>query len=380
MSRLLIILCILSIAKAEAQNASAFAVADSLYQIGAYSQAIEKYQQLPISPQAYKRIGQANQALGKTPQALTAYKSALKLNPDNYVIGYTYGTLLGKTGFYTAADSLFSALNAKQPRNASVLYQLGIVKEQLKDSTATVKYLMAYNLDNNQQNALYRLAKILLEKREFTQAKNFIDKGLEVDPNSSRFVLLDALCYYVNKSYHKAITQYEHLLELGKDNLQNREKLAISYAQTFQYPEAIANFKILINQYDDQNSSWHFSIGKCFLGVYDYENARKHINIAIGFLDVPLDAHYVALAISYNREGNFKEVIRLLQMAIKENPLNERAHYQLAVAADNFYEDREEVIRLYERYLYLFGDRGSYYETVQIRLSDLKKEQHLGDD
>lgn len=114
------------------------------------------------------------------------------------------------------------------------------------------------------------------------------------------------------------------------------------------------------------------------MGIDDYQNARKHINIAIGFLDVALDAHYVSLAISHNREGNYKEVIELLKLAIVENPQNQLAHFQLAVAADNYYKDREPAIALYENYMKLFKEQGDFYETVSVRLSDLKKEQHLG--
>lgn len=380
MNKLLLFLCLIGIAKAEAQNASALAVADSLYQVGAYSQAIAAYGKLEVSPQVYQRIGQAYETLGKTPQALDNYKNALGLNPENLTVAYKYGTLLRVSGNFKAADSIFADLQNKHPNNASVLYQLGYVKEQLKDSTAVVRYMQAYQLDNNQQNALYRLSKLLLEKREFNSAKNFIDQGLNADPKSIRFLTLDALSYYINKSYHDAIDQYERLIELGRDNLINREKLAISYAQTFQYPEAIANFKILINTYDDQNPSWHYGIGKCFIGIEDLVNAKRHINIAIGLVDLPLDAYFVSLAIAYNREGDYAEVIRLLKLAISENPLNERAHYQLAVAADNYYQDRLQVISLYQNYINLFQDRGNYSESVALRLSDLRKEAHLNKD
>jgi tetratricopeptide (TPR) repeat protein len=271
-------------------------------------------------------------------------------------------------------------LDVRHPNNASVLYQLGYAKEQLNDSMATIYYARAYNLDNNQQNALYRLAKLLLEKADFLAAKNHIDKGLEANPTSARFILLNALTYYVNKSYHKAIAQYETLLQLGRDTEQIREHLAMSFAQTFQYEAAIPQFTLLIEQYDDKNPKWHYNLGKCYMGVNDFDKAREHINSSIELLSVPLDAQYVSLAIIYNREGNFKEVIAHLQAAIKQNPLNETAHYQMAVAADNYYEDKMRVISLYQNYLNLFQDRGRYHELVKVRLADLRKDLHLNKD
>lgn len=251
MNRLLIVLCLLGINKAVAQNASAFAVADSLYQVGAYTQAIATYKQLPVSPAVYQRMAQAYEQLGNTPQALATYKAALKLDAENYIVSYKYGSLLRASGNYTLADSLFTNLNKKYPENPSVYYQLGYVKEQLEDSLAIGFYKRAYELDSKQQNALYCLAKLLLEQREFERARFYTDLGIAADPNSTRFILLNALNIYINKDYHEAIPLYERLLVLGKDNLQIREQLANSLALTFQYTDAIEHFKVLINQYDD---------------------------------------------------------------------------------------------------------------------------------
>lgn len=380
MIRLFIVLFLIFHVRAGAQEDSAFAVADSLVQIGAYSRAIESYKQIEDSPKALQKIAQAYEVLGRSKDALRYYEQSLEHKPDNYVVHYKYGSLLRSKGYYKQADSLFTVLNAKHPNNASVLYQLGYAKEQLKDSTATIFYSMAYRMDSNQQNALYRLAKLLLENGHYGPAKENIDKGLEANPESTRFVLLNALVYFVNKSYHDAIEQYELLLSLGKDTEQIREQLAISFAQTFQYEEAIPQYKLLIEQYDDKNPKWHYNLGKCYMGVNHFENARAHINFSIDLLSTPLDAQYVSLAIMFNREGNFKEVINHLKLALAENPLNETAHYQMAVAADNYYKDKIKIISLYQNYLNLFQDRGRYHELVKMRLTDLRKELHLTKD
>ena len=380
MIRTVFILLAFATFKAGAQEDSAFAVADSLLQVGAYSQAIQTYKKAEDSTKYLQKIAQAYEALGKSKVALTYYQKTLGTQPDNYVANYKYGTLLRRSGYYKQADSLFMLLNKKHPNNASVLYQLGYAKEQLNDSLATTFYTMAYMLDNNQQNALYRLSKLLLEKGNFLAAKNHIDKGLAANPTSTRFVLLNALTFYVNKSYHKAIEQYETLLELGKDTQQIREQLAMSFAQTFQYEEAIPHFLLLIEQYDDKNPKWHYNLGKCYMGTNNFIKAREHINTSIQLLNVPLDAQYVSLAIIYNREGKFKEVIAHLKAAIKENPLNETAHYQMAVAGDNYYEDKMRVISLYQNYLNLFQERGRYHELVKTRLADLRKDLHLNKD
>ena len=377
-NKLLKYLLLVIFIKAGAQT-PALVVGDSLFQRGEYSSAIKTYEQLQVSPLVYERIARANEALGMNTEALTAYKAALDLNPDDFRLAYRYGVLLSRTNNFKAADSLFNALNLKEPRNASVLYQRGYAREQLKDSTAIMDYIRAYNQDNNQQNALYRMSKILLEKRSFVSAKVHIDKGLQADPNSTRFLLLDALSYYVNKSYHDAIKQFERLLELGKDNVSIRENLANSYARTYQYEKALEQFKVLINQYDDQNANWHYSVSKVYMGLNEIEKARRHVNIAIGLLDVPLDAHLVTLAITYNREGNYKLVMETLLEALQENPENETARFQLAVAADNRYDDKAKVLPYYEAYAKKFPE-GRNIDTVLYRISDLKEALFMSKD
>ena len=364
--------------KAGAQT-PALVVGDSLYQTGAYSEAINVYKQLPISPEVYERIGRANEALGKTSEAISAYDQAYQLDTDNLKIAYKYATLLRIASQYKQADSILRVLNAKFPQNASVLYQLGYVKEQLRDTTAVMDYIRAYTLDNNQQNALYRLAKLLLEKRSFVSAKTHIDLGLEADPNSTRFIMLDALSFYVNNSFSYASERFERLLELGKDNESIREKLANCYARTYQYEKALEQFRILINEYDDQNANWHYNLSKVYMGLNEIEKARRHVNIAIGLLDVPLDAYLVTLAITYNRDGNYKAVMETLQEALKENPENETAKFQLAVAADNRYQDKSKVLPYYEAYVKEFED-GRNIDTVLYRISDLKKELFMNKD
>jgi hypothetical protein len=53
------------------------------------------------------------------------------------------------------------------------------------------------------------------------------------------------------------------------------------------------------------------------------------------------------------------------------------AHYQLAVAADNYYEDKNAVLNMYQRYIDKFGTETNLSILVKRRMSDLKKELHF---
>ena len=182
---------------------------------------------------------------------------------------------------------------------------------------------------------------------------------------------------YYTKDFHEAISAYELLIDQQVNNLQLHEHLAFSYGKTYQFEKAIEHFTILINEYDDKKPSYHYNIGKSFMGLSDFEKGRHHVETAIALQEIPLDAQYLTLAISYSRQGKFKETMRYLRKALKENSKNEYALYQLAVAADNYYTEKESVLPFYEKYIKSYLKDGSYLELAQSRVSEIKKELHF---
>jgi tetratricopeptide (TPR) repeat protein len=185
---------------------------------------------------------------------------------------------------------------------------------------------------------------------------------------------------YHTKDFHKAISAYELLIEQQVNNVQLQEHLAFSYGKTYQFAKAIEHFTVLINEYDDKKPSYHYNIGKSYMGLADFKKGRHHVEMAIALQEIPLDAEYLTLAISYSRQDKFKETMRYLRKALKENSENEYALYQLAVAADNYYEDKQLVIPFYENYIKSYLKDGSYLELAQSRVSEIKKELHFDSD
>jgi len=156
--------------------------------------------------------------------------------------------------------------------------------------------------------------------------------------------------------------------------------LAISYHKTNQFEKAIDQFTILINTYDDTNPTYHYNLGKVYMSLKEYENAKRHIEISIVLQDIPLDEEYISLSYIYDREKKYKEEMEVLEKALKENSTNEIAKYRLAIAADNYFKDKETVLRYYNAYLDMYRETGKMREIVKQRVSDLKKELHFTKD
>lgn len=369
-----LIVCIVSITIAKANAQNALAIGDSLYSLGNYNAAIIQYKQ---TTGAEDKIARAYKAVGNNAMAIQFYKKHLENEKTDVLSSYNYGKLLLSANRFKQADSLFEVLSKANPKNPEFYYQLGLAKEKQKDSSAFIKYLQALTNDKNHQNALFKVAKIQAERRNFNEAMMNIERGLKVDSESVRFLNLKALIAYVNKSFHLAADTYEKLIDLNQSNERLHENLAVSYNQTNRFEQAISQYAILINEYDDKNPSWHFSIAKNYEALRYLDKAQHHFEIAIALQDLPLDKSYVALASVYKKQKDYKNQFSVLQKAVRENSNNQRALYLLATAADNYFEDDAVVLPYYEKYLAIFGEQGNYTEHAKQRIKDLKTDIHF---
>jgi len=374
MNKFLILFFLIFMCKAEAQEPSALAVGDSLYALGEYQDAIRNYKQAGEYLQVQLKLAKSYESSGNKTMALQFYKKAVVKNPEATVATFNYGKLLQSAGLIQQADSLFTALTKRYPNNANFYYELGSVKEETSDSLAMISYEHAYGLDSSHLNTNYRLARYAVTKRNFSGAKKYIDYGLEVDPNSTRFLTLQALSHFYLKEYHDAVAAYEKLLERNQGNEQLHEKLAISYTNTNQFEKAIAQYTVLINKYNDKVPSYHTNLAKAYIALKEYDKAIRHTEIAIVLQDISLEGEYLQLSTIYKRQGNDKKVFEMMGKAVKENPYDEMLSYFQVLAADNYFEDTKTVITYYERFLKKFEADGRYGELAQLRLKDLKEE------
>ena len=368
---------LLTLFQASSQNDEALNIGDRLYALGNYTQAIIEYEKLGT---ANAKIAKCYEALGNHIKAIQYYKLTLLENPDSAIPKYNYGKLLLKTAQYNKADSLFSALEKEYPENPNFPYHLGLIKEKQNDSMALTHFKQAILMDSTHQNALYKLSKMFVEKRQFESATPWVKSGLRADPNSVRFLNLKALIHFYSKNYHEALSAYKKLLMLKQSTVQLHENLAVCFRNTNQFEKALEQYTLLINEYDDQTAEWHYGIGITYMSLKDYEKARRHIEIAILLKDLPIEDEQMTLSYLFSSTKDYRSQMEVLNKVVNNNPQNERAMYYLAAAADNYFEDNTTVIPFYERYLKKFGESGRFREFAKQRIKDLKTELHFKKD
>lgn len=284
--------------------------------------------------------------------------------------------MLVETKRYKKADSLFSVLYITNSKQLNFLFQQGVIKEKQGDLRAYATYEIVLRKDSLYSNANYKMARYLVQKRQFEEALPYIRRGLMVAPESKRFLILQGLFFSFTDQYYKAVTTFEKLIELGYSNEQIHEKLADNYMEILAFPKAIDQYTILISQYNDRNPQWHYQLGRAHFAIGASEKAIAYINTAISLKDLSLVSEYLLLSSIYKKQKNHKKVFEMLGFALKDAPKSEVLCYQHAIAADNYFKDTKSIMRYYQVYLDRFPN-GRFNELAASRLKDLKNKQHI---
>ncbi|NJW52357.1 tetratricopeptide repeat protein [Salinimicrobium sp. CDJ15-91] len=364
--------------KAEAQT-SALAIADSLYAVGNYSGAINELENSEIRSEAVLlKLAQAQKANGNILAALENYEAVMKSSPERILTAVEYAKLLSSTGNLQEADSIFTSLTKRHPMNAGFHYQLGLIREKRKDSTAMSHYNITVLLQKTHQEALIKVATRALTDGELLRGERLSKQGLETNPNGIALLSILAQSYYYQKEFKQAVERFEKLVELGAGSEFVHSKLGTAYFHLEDYDKAIAHFNLALD-YEDENHATHYSLGKLYALVGDYKNSEGHLLQAILLKDVILDEEFTSLGLTYKLQEKPKDALKYFNLAIEEDPYNERAMYERAIAADSYFKDLESRKKYYEEYLERFQENGgkNLVLLAQRRIKDLKEEIHM---
>lgn len=380
MKNLLLGIILLGISKAGAQT-PAFAVADSLYASGSYAQAIQAYHKAAPSAQIALQIARSYKSLGNGALALESYAESLQQNPKQAITAYEYGKLLISKKKFETADSIFGALTEWYPTNPEYHYQRGrAVRFKKPDSIQPASYLMeeaknafakAVTLDSTHLKAIGQLALLHLKRRDYPEVERLCATALRQDPENVEIIGILAQNFYYRGFFSNAADEFEKLIRLGQKTAFIHEKLGKSYYEERMYELAIEQYKILL-EYDDEHYGTHHILAKLYNFLKDKEKALEYGEKALYFKDLPLDDVHMTLGATYRLHKQWPDAITHFQEAIKENPQEGNAYHALAICADNYYKDKQTVVRFYEQFITKFEGNAKYLYSIKLAQERVK--------
>lgn len=356
-------------------------VADSLNAVGKTSEAITLLKSFSdTSEKALQKLAEFQRSEGHYEEAIENYLLLLQKNPERILSALNYGELLLEAEKIPAADSLFSNLTKKYPDNASFRYRLGLVHEKQSDISAIKDFFETVKLDSTHQGALYKTAKFELQNGRHFNASKLAKTGLKVNPNNVSLLSILGQAYSMSFQFEKAVVPYEKLIALHEASEFILEKLGKAYRVTGETEKAIRTYKMLLD-INDANASAHSNLGVLYLKQNEVEKAQQHFTMALLIKKQPVDREYVNIGITFKRQENFQEAYKNFQKALEENPKNQRALLELAIAADAYFKDKEAVLKLYENFYDRYSETGrkDMLSVAEYRISALKKEIHMAE-
>lgn len=291
--------------------------------------------------------------------------------PKNALIKFEYARLLAKTKKFNLAAKVFNDLIYIDYKNPNYHYELGLVLDKQKDSTAQNRFYTAFELDSTHQKAIYRLAKFHLKKGHHKLVEKYIEIGLSSYENNKELISLKAQNFFTRKKYEKATVWFKKLVSLNVSSVFIHEKLGVSYFEILDYENAIIHLlKALELNPNDSNNL--YMLGKLYESKNDFINAEKYIWAALAIQDVSLDKEYIEFGKILNRQNKYKKALDAFKKAADENPKSDSPYFFIALTKDQYYKDIDSKIKSYEVFIDKFP-KSSLLNYTKHRISELKK-------
>jgi tetratricopeptide (TPR) repeat protein len=249
-------------------------------------------------------------------RAARYFAKAMELNISDPQIYKKYGNSLLKLGNYTLAIEYFRLASSVDFYDADAYYFLG--------------------------DALYRKALETNDKEAFIKSVEYIEKGIELNPDSEKLYLLAGLCCRKCGFYEKARSFYNKALtsdKFSKASLYNL--IGNTFEEEGNYKDATLYYEKAVS-HDDSFALAFCSKGDMFLKIGNYESALENYQKAIE-IDVNFMLPYIKMANIYYDKNNFRRAAKQSLKVLKVNPEDNIANYILGMSYKQIGNDKKSL-------------------------------------
>ncbi|WP_432671029.1 tetratricopeptide repeat protein [Flavobacterium sp. SM2513] len=173
----------------------------------------------------YKNIALILISEGKTEEAKSAILEARKVNPDDTSLIMSQADIYLKTNDMKTYAALISEVLEKDPTNADLVYNLGVVSGQNKDNrNAETYYLRAIELNPNMANAYFNLSAVRID-----DAQGLLDQMNKLGTSAADNKKYDILKTKRDETLHDVVILLEKTVNLDGKNRVAKEVLLTVY-------------------------------------------------------------------------------------------------------------------------------------------------------
>lgn len=157
------------------------------------------------------------------------FKTAMRLQPNDFEILFEYGNFLYSTSRNTEAERFYGEALDIEPDNVLALTFMGLNKLILNQLDEAKDYVLkALKFNPHHEYIQFCMGRILYARKEFEEAKHYLILAVEQNPDIETQNLL-ALTYYELGEYEPALNIFLNLLAKRPDNISVLMSLAKCY-------------------------------------------------------------------------------------------------------------------------------------------------------
>ena len=262
----------------------------------------------------------------KTDDAINAYRSVLKNNPDNVDAYVNLAICYASLDNYKSAVSILNAAKSRFPKNNLVLKTLQDVE---KDSISTI---LAAALEN-------------YERKDY---KSALQNYLSVTPATADSLMGSAACYQALENFDKAIEFYKKAMAISKDNSEIPYYIGYLYSEQQKWAESEEFLKksIAINPESEAKNLLPYVLQNYTLAEY---------NVAVGLFE----------------DNNFESALTKFNEIIKKGADNAFVYYYRGLIYDE-QKKYKLAVEDYNKFMSVYKTDDEYLQYIKARVEELK--------
>ncbi len=284
---------------------------------------------------------------GRTAEGLKLAQDLSAQNKDSVQTHFTLGVLLASEKQNSMAQLELEKASALQPETFEILYNLGQVYLQSGEFKKTEVVLnRALKLKPDSPETLYTMARVYFKQARVADALDLLARAHKVAPENTDIIFLLARVSMSQNYFEDAIPLLESGVKLDPKRADLLSALGESYFMAGKVEKAIDVFKALIELEPSARSYVFMGLSYRHLGRFD--EARGYFQQAL-----KLDPHNASalfnLGYVEGRQGNKAAAEQLFQASLRANPDYSEALMELATLriADKKLEEAAILLRKY---------------------------------
>ena len=306
-----------------------------LYHQGQLSNVVEKAKPLsikyPNSLFVWNILGASQKGLGKSYDALKAFKKVISLSPNNPDGFSNLGVTLQEQGKLDEAIEAFNKALSIKPDYAEVYYNMGIALQDhgnLQEAIDAYKKTLSIKPDYAQ--AHNNIGNVLLEQRKFKESIEAYKKALTLNPNYAQAQLNMGNAQKGQRNFQEAIEAYNNAIIIKPDCAEAYFNIGIVLQEQEKLEKASEAYKNALSHKPDYAQA-HNNIGNVLRKLGRLEEAIEAYKNALSLMPDYAEA-FNNMGITLYELGKLGEAIEAYNNALLLKPDSVEAFKNMGIA------------------------------------------------